>query len=180
MINFGLENWANILISIAIYIVAAFLLLFVANLIFASWFKNILKKHSAGMSVTLNAKFDNLKKLFEIMKKLNVPIDQKYIDTINSIDINSFKHQWTDECRKSREKLTYLRDEALYIARSQKNLEKNNEFITAKNNVLEMDAVYRNIVACYNADVLGYNYWIRFLPFRWFWLLIRAKLKDLI
>lgn len=180
MINFGLETWANILISVIIYVVGLVLVLFIANLIFAAWFKQILKKHSAGMSVTLNAKFDNIKKLFDIMKKLNVKFDEKYIETINSIDINSFKHQWTDECKKAREKLTYLRDEAMFIARSQKNLEKNNEFITAKNNVLEMDTVYRNIVACYNADVLGYNYWIRFLPFRWFWKMIKVKTKDLI
>ena len=132
------------------------------------------------MSVTLNAKFDNIKKLFDIMKKLNVKIDQKYLDAIDSIDANSFKHQWTEECKKSRDKLTYLRDEALFIARSQKNLEKNNEFITAKNNVIEMDTVYRNIVACYNADVLGYNYWISFWPTRWIWKMLKFKNRDLL
>lgn len=180
MINFGLETWINITLSVVIYIVGLFLLLFIANLIFALWFKNILAKHSKSMTVTLNAKYDNIQKLFSLMKKLNVKIDQKYIETLESIDINDFRDQSTPECKKAREKLTYLREEAIFLARNQIKLEKNNEFITAKNNVLEMDTVYRNIVACYNADVLGYNYWIRFLPFRWFWKLIKVKTKDLI
>ena len=132
------------------------------------------------MTVTLNAKFDNIKKLFEIMIKHDVEVDKKLIDTLNSINIMDFKIPDSEACKIARDKLTFLREEAMNIARKQIKLEKNNEFVTAKNNVLEMDSVYRNIVACYNADVLGYNYWIKFLPNRWIFKLIKLKTKNLI
>ena len=180
MINFGLEKWANIVISIAIYAVGIFLLIWITNLLFASWFKRALNKHEKSLALALNSKFDNIKKLFLIMNKLGVEFDQKYLTIIEEIKIEDFKKQNSPECKKAREQLTYLRDEAVYISRRQQKLEKNNEFITAKNNVLEMDVVYRNTVAYYNADVLGYNYWIRFLPYRWFWKMLKVKTKDLI
>lgn len=180
MFNFGLEQWANITISVAIWVVAALILLFIANIIFAIWFHQILNRHSKSLTVALNAKFDNIKKLFEIINKLGVKTDIKCKETIDAISPEDFKDQNSEICKIAREKLTYLRFEAFAVTRLQPNLEKNNEFVTAKNNVLEMDTVYRNTVACYNADVLGYNYWIRFLPFRWFWKLIKTKTKNLI
>lgn len=180
MINFGLLPWLNITLSILIYVAAAYVVLIIINLIFVGWFKKSLKLHSKSMNLVLISKFENIQKLFAIMKKLGVQIDQKYFDMIESLDVNTFKHQWLDECKKAREKLTYLKDEAIFIARKQNNLEKNNEFVNAKNNVLEMETVYRNIVAYYNADVLGFNYWIKFLPNRWIFKLAKVKTRDLI
>lgn len=180
MFDFGLEQWANITISIVIWIFAAYVLLILVDFAFLFFFKRTLHKHSRALSIMLNSKFDNVKKLFEIMKKLGVKIDPKYDDIIDSIIVFDFDKQYTDECKTGREKLTYLRDEALFIARQQKNLEKNNEFITAKNNVLEMDKVYHTTLACYNADVLGYNYWLKFLPTRWIYKLFKFHKKDLI
>lgn len=180
MFNFGLSQAWNITLSVLIWIAVVYVALFIVNLIFVIFFRRTLEIHSKSMTVTLNAKFDNIKKLFEIMIKLGVKVDGKIVETLNSIDVMDFKTQDSDECKKARDKLTYLREEAMNIARKQNKLEKNNEFETAKNNVLEMDSVYRNIVACYNADVLGYNYWIKFLPNRWIFLLFRVKGKNLI
>lgn len=180
MFNFGLENWANILLSVGIWVVAFLFAVFMFNFGCILFFNSTLKKHSKGMTVALNSKFDNIKKLYKITSKLGVKFDEKFISCLESIDPDTFKKQTSSECKSSREKLTYLRDELLYISRRNDKLEKNNEFNSAKNNVLEMDTVYRTTVANYNADVLGFNYWIRFLPFRWFWKLCRTKTKDLI
>ena len=54
------------------------------------------------------------------------------------------------------------------------------DFLQAKNNVLESDAIYRNNVTMYNADVLGYNYWIRFFPCAFVFKLFRVKKKEII
>lgn len=180
MFDFGLELWANITISVLIWLFVAYLLTIVVDLVFLIFFKRTLHKHAKSLSIALASKFDNVQKLFAIMKKLGVKIDRKYDDTIESISSMDFKKPYTNDCKMSREKLTYLRDEAMFIARTQPNLEKNNEFITAKNNVLEMDNVYHVTVSCYNADVLGYNYWLDFFPTRWIHKIRKATKKDLI
>lgn len=180
MINFGLGITWNIVISVLIYIAGLYIAMFIFNLVCLLWFRNSLHTHSKSMTVTLNTKFNNIKKLFSIMEKLGVKIDDKYAEIMKTIDVENMKRQYTPECKKVREDLTYLREEAINLARHQKNLEKNKEFTTAKNNVLEMDEVYRMIVACYNADVLGYNYWIKFLPNRWIFKIFKVREKDLI
>lgn len=176
----GLENWLNITLTVLVIVVGVLLLFFIANAMFALWFKSVLKKHAKSMTVALNAKYDNIKKLFSIMSKLGVQFDEKYVSTLNSVNVEDFRIQHSEACKIARDKLTYLRDEALFLSRRNEKLEKNNEFMIAKNNVLEMDTVYRTTVANYNADVLGFNYWVRFLPFRWIWKLLKVKTKDLI
>ncbi len=180
MFNFGLSQTWNIVLSVLIWIVAVYIVILIVNIGFVVFFKKTLNMHSKSMTVTLNAKFDNIKKLFEIMMKHEVEVEEKLIEKLNSIDVMDFKLPDSDSCKKAREKLTFLREEAMNIARKQIKLEKNNEFVTAKNNVLEMDSVYRNIVACYNADVLGYNYWIKFLPNRWVFKVCKFRSKNLI
>ena len=180
MIDFGFDLWVNILLSSLIWIAGIYLLTIIVDMCFLGFFKRTLHKHSKSLSIALNSKFDNVKKLFEIMKKLGVKIDPKFDETLDSIIVFDFAKQYTEECKIGREKLTYLRDEAMHLAKQQKNLEKNNEFNMAKNNVLEMDKVYHTTLACYNADVLGYNYWLKFLPTRWIFKLLKVHEKDLI
>ena len=73
-----------------------------------------------------------------------------------------------------------LRDEAMFIASKNSFLEKHDEFRIAKRNVLESDNVYRINIAMYNADVLGYNYWIGFLPTRYIYKILKVKRKEII
>ena len=180
MFNFGLSQTWNIVLSVIVWIAVVYIGVLIVNFVFIGFFKRTLKIHSKSMTVTLNAKFDNIKKLFDIMIKHDVETNPKLIEILNSIDVMDFKIPDSEACKIAREKLTFLREEAMNIARKQIKLEKNNEFVLAKNNVLEMDGVYRNIVACYNADVLGYNYWIKFLPNRWIFKIFRFKAKNLI
>lgn len=161
-------------------IAGLYLLVLILDLIFVFSFRKILKKHDKSLSIVLAVKYENIKKLFEIMKNFDVEIDQEILGNLYSIELSSFDNQASDVCKEARANLSYLREQAMFLATSNPRLNKHNEFIVAKQNVLENDDVYRVKLAMYNADVLGYNYWIRFLPTRFIFLMLRVKQKELI
>ena len=174
-----METWQIILLIISIIIVL-YIILFVTNIVFIFSFKSILRKHNKSLSVILNTKYDNLKRLVLILEKHQVELDKDLVDKLNSLNPKDFAKQYTKECKEARDVLSQLRNNITYISTLYPNLEKHNEFQLAKDNVIELDDVYRINIAMYNADVLGYNYWIRFLPFRYVFLLFKLKKKDLI
>ncbi len=180
MIFTSLTHQQWLWINIAVVIVLVYILGLIINLAMVAWFKRALKTHRHGMAIAAFTKFDNISKLLAILKKHNIEVDKQSLEMFESLGSNSFKHPEAKEGKEAIEKLTYLRESVMSIARKQEKLNQNEEFTLAKNNVLEMDVVYRNAVAFYNADVLGYNYWIRFLPYRYWFLLFKKKEKDLI
>lgn len=107
-------------------------------------------------------------------------MDDKYMVTIRELRIEDFISQDTEACASARATLSMLRDEAMFIASKNINLEKHDEFRIAKRNILESDNVYRINVAMYNADVLGYNYWKKFLPTRYIYKIFKVKDKEII
>ena len=114
------------------------------------------------------------------MESSGLAIDNKYYALMNDINVNDFAHQDTKECEKARAILSYLRDEALALSNKSPELNENNEFVTTKRNILEQDKIYQQFIAMYNADVLGYNFWISFRPWRWLFKLLKTKRKDII
>lgn len=157
-----------------------YLLLVILDVIFVLSFRSIFKKHNTALGVMLHTKYDNIKKMLELMNKYEITVPFKYIELINGIDFNSFRDQELPECVKARNDLAYLRNELVFLAASNENLTKNGELKRAQNAITEMDSNYRTLVAMYNADVLGYNYWINFLPTRYIKLIFRLKDKQII
>lgn len=156
------------------------ILLLILNLSLIGTFRAILNRHNKAMNVMIMTKYDNLKKIIDVLHEIGFALDEKMNNAFDSIDPKVFESQDTLECKQARDKLTYLQSEIFFLSRKNAFIENNDKYTIAKNNVLETDVVYRNTVAMYNADVLGYNYWIRFLPYRWLFLLFRLKEKELI
>lgn len=175
-----LDGWLNTLLTILVILAGIMIILLIVDLILVSMFRTILSRHNKAMDVILMTKYDNIKKVIAVLQDANIKIDEKIINTLGAIEPITFKEQDTPQCKQAREELTYLRSEIFYLFRKNPTLENNEQFVIAKNNILEMDVVYRNTVAMYNADVLGYNYWVRFLPYRWLFLLFKVKEKEII
>ena len=157
-----------------------YLLLMILDLIFVFSFRSIFKKHNTALGVMLHTKYDNIKKIIELLNKLNITIPFEYIEVLNSIDANSFKDQELPECVKARNDLAYLKNELVFMIKNDEILSKNLELKRAMDAVVEMDSNYRTLVAMYNADVLGYNYWINFLLTRYLKYIFKFKKKQMI
>lgn len=175
-----LSEGLNITLTILIAVVGVWILFLIVDLAFVFFFKTILNKHAKAMTVILNAKYENTKKLYAIFQSYNIQLEQNVIDILNKINPDDFNRQDTKEGTEARTMLSYLRDEATFISNKHKELLEKPDFAIAKSNVLELDVQYRSNIAMYNADVLGYNYWIRFLPCRFIFLMFKVKKKDII
>ena len=154
-------------------IVGTWVLLLITNLIFVGSYLTIFKKHKKAMVVVLFTKLENLKKIFSVIRQSGVDIDPKLVEKLNSISEKDFEEPGSAQYINANNTLSYLKDEVMFVANEHSDLVSSNEFNQAKKNVVEADALYRNNVTMYNADVLGYNYWIRFLPCRFVFKIFR-------
>ena len=168
------------LIIIAGSIFILYLLLFILALIFVLTFKKIMKQHSKSLMILINIKRENVIKIFEIFMDLNININPLIIEKLKEIDIAKFMTPDDPETKEVKELLSSVRDQAFLIHAQHDVLNENKDYLTAKSNILEIDKVYRTKVAMYNADVLGYNYWIKFLPTRFIFTIFKCKEKALI
>lgn len=174
-----MENWELALLIIGIVFGTAFLFI-ATDVTFILIFRKIFKKHNAALGLMLHVKYDNTKKLVDCLNKNKVNVPYKYIEVINRIKTESFINQELPECLDARNDLTYLRNELVLLTNSSEALSKNLELKRAKDAIVEMDANYRTLVAMYNADVLGYNYWINFLPTKYIKYIFKLKEKQII
>jgi len=174
-----MEAYQIVLLVLGI-ILGLYILLFIMDVVFVLMFRKIFIKHNKALEVFLHYKYDNIKKLLTILDKYNVRIGDKYLRMFDEINPDCFSNQESKLCLESRTSLSMLRDELVYLAEQNERLSKHGEIRQAKNNIIEMDANYRSLIAMYNADVLGFNYWISFFPTRFFYRLLKVKSKQII
>lgn len=174
-----LEWYESLLIAVGSFF-GLWLFVSLIGLIFFGVFSHILKKHNKALTLVLKAKYDNIEKLFLVLKDSGIKVDSNYMQRLHSIKISDFEKQDSATCAKARETLSTLRDEAMFLSERKENVSKNEIVKSAKKNILDIDTIYRNHIAMYNADVLGYNYWIKFLPNRLLFKVFRVKEKNLI
>ncbi|MCR4879419.1 MAG: hypothetical protein K5906_00465 [Bacilli bacterium] len=174
-----MEAWEITLLVIGITL-AIMILFIITDVTFILSFRSIFKKHNAALGLMLHVKYDNTKKLIDCLNKNQVTVPYRYIEVVNRIKTESFSNQESSDCLQAREDLTYLRNELVLLTNSSENLAKNMELKRAKDAIVEMDANYRKLIAMYNADVLGYNYWINFLPTKYIKYIFKLKEKQII
>lgn len=174
-----MEPYEIVIIVIA-SIVGLWLLLFFVDLIFVLGFFRIFKKHKKAITVVLYTKLENMRKLFSVMKQSGIKIEDRLVKVLNEVNENDFADPSSAEFDKSKNALSYLKDEIMFLANQYPDLNSNIDFIQAKNNISESDLIYRNNVTMYNADVLGYNYWISFVPCGFVFKLFKLKKKQII
>ena len=156
------------------------LLLLIIDLIFVGFFSALLKKHKKAMTLIMYTKLNNMKRLYGIINQSGINIDNRVTAILNDIDLRDFDDPVSKAFDKSKNNLMYVNDELLFLVNQHREMKDNIEFIQTKKNIDESEIIFRNNVVMYNADSLGYNYWIRFLPCRFIFIIFRVKKKDII
>lgn len=169
-----METWLLVLTII----VGVYLLLIAVNAIFVTSFFVIMRKHDRAIAIILKSKLDNLKDLIKILDGYNAEISQELRELCSKTSDYLLGKDRLDNVEEVKKNLSYLKSE-LYTLIEEKNYS-DDKIELISETITQLDSVYRTNVIMYNADVLGYNYWIRFLPCRYIWLLFRTKEKDLI
>ena len=177
---FLLSLGARIGIIIGISVVGLWVLALIIDLIFVTSFSSIFRKHKKALPVILYTKYEGLKTILNILQQSGMDVDNKYVALLGDISLNDLSEPGSQQFDKSRNVLSYINDELMFIASAHPELNGDDEFMQAKRNILDSDTLYRQTVMMYNADALGYNYWINFLPCRFIFKLFRVKEKKTI
>lgn len=140
-----------------------------------------MKKHNRAIQIILKTKYDSLKDLVKKLdEKWNININEETRHLLDEAGHLLEEKEFIKHCDDIKRKLSYITSYLFALCEDDERVLEDNDYILIKENVSQLDNVYRSNVIMYNADVLGFNYWVRFLPFRYLWLLFRIKLKDFI
>ena len=155
-----------------------FLLIIIVDVSFVCSFSSIMKHHAHDLTVILTNKRDNLIRLAELLNKSGVKLDKKKVESLNNFDLKRIETHDGEDAKKAREELTSYNEYLLSICESTTYKDEDGEIQRVLANISELENVYRHHLMMYNADVLGYNFWISFFPTRFIYLILKFKYKE--
>lgn len=164
----------NVFIAIAIL----YLLVVIVDVSFVGSFRSIMKHHAHDITVILTNKRDLLIKLIDFANSLGIKLDKKNTEAVRNYDVQRIIEHDGEDAKKAREELTSLCDYFVSETSQIDVLNSQSEYQKIIENINELEKVYRQHLMMYNADVLGYNFWIYFWPTRYIYKIIKFKKKD--
>ena len=164
----------TILLNTFIATAIIYLLIIILDVSFVVSFSSIMKHHAHDLTVILTNKRDNLTKLVEVLVNQGTKLDKKKVDQLHNFDLKRIETHDGEDARLAREELTSLSDYFLSIEAKNEN----EEYYRAIENINELEKVYRHHLMMYNADVLGYNFWIAFTPTCFIYKILKLKSKE--
>jgi len=174
-----LKGW-NILIFVLLILVALYLLTLIVNIVFVVSFKNMMARDNRGIRVSLSTKLDILRKAQEVIVANGLKITEKCAHSLRYLDSEDFFEAQTEDFVTSTEELVMVEKEISGILFSSRKLAKNDEVELIKSLLKDVNESLKTSTMAYNADVLGYNYWIRFTPCKFIFILFKTKIKKTI
>ena len=173
-----MELFLIILRNVAIAIAILYTLILIVSISFVWSFASIMSHHSHDITVILTNKRDNFIKLANLMNSSSVKLEKKQLDALNGFDLKRIEKQDGEDAKLAREELTSLGEYFLLMATANETSLNSEEYSHIMTNINELEKVYRQHLMMYNADVLGYNFWINFFPTRFIFKIFRLKKKD--
>lgn len=156
-------------------------LYFISVFVYLHLMKRFLKRIESQLNavdVLLAQKYDVLRLVGKLFKKFKVALPAEFEDELAPHFDERLKEVTGTERTTIRSYLLKATQAVLYYGEQDKRLAANSEFINLKKPLAEIDKDYRKAVAIYNADVLGYNYWINVFVWRWVSKAAKMKSKD--
>ncbi len=140
----------------------------------------MLRRDSKAVRVSLSGKLDSLRKLQDLLLAKEIKLSEQTTHSLRYLDPEDFVHVDSDDCNKAREELTYIEAEVKRVLADKNELQKETEIAILISLINETNNSLKFAIMSYNADVLGYNYWVRFAPYIYLYLMFRVKLKKTI
>lgn len=117
-------------------------------------------------------------KLSALLSSGGIKLEKKNLDALNNFDLKRIENQDGEDAKAARGELTSLSEYFLMMASANEAMLNQEEYQQVLTNLNELEKVYRDHLMMYNADVLGYNFWINFFPTRFVFKIFRLKKKD--
>jgi hypothetical protein len=171
-------------LTILYIVLAALLALYILGLIYCFFaildFRGRLKKRIAALSVLFGEKKDVLMSLADYYRKADLDLtdeDNKALALVASTDCKNVKEK---EAQEIHDMLSSFEKRLTYLGASNAWIRRGDEYQSLAAVLSDLDANYRRIVAIYNSDLVGYEYWRKTPLYRlWLYLLGFRKKKRL-
>ena len=173
-----MKLFLTIVLNVVIAISVFYLLLVIVDVTFVISFSSIMKHHAHDLTVILTNKRDNLAKLAENMVSHGLKIDKKKVEAILNFDTKRLEIRDDEESKAARAELTSLTEYFLAICEQNSDKDREGECVKIVDNIYELEKVYSQHLMMYNADVLGYNFWIEFFPTAFIYIILKFKKKE--
>ena len=173
-----MKLFLTICLNIVIAISLIYLLIVIIDVTFVISFSSIMKHHAHDLTVILTNKRDDIEKLAEAMTRNGVKLERKKIEKLVNFDTKRLEIRDDDDSKAAREELTSLNEYVLSMFEQKSFKNKEAECQKIVDNIYELEKVYRQHLMMYNADVLGYNFWIEFFPTAFIYIVLRFKKKE--
>lgn len=176
----SLTWWQITIIAVVCSIVGFYLLTFIISLCFVLSFKRKMKAKYKAICLQINQRYTLLTKIEEYFKEKKLKLPKEYLSLINSL--RELDTSNIDESKRL-DYLKTLNDAKAHLVFYVEQLDKyynDKNYLAFKESYLKSEDEYRRLVASYNLDVNGYNYWIRGFLFRYLFKMLRFKKKETI
>ncbi len=173
-------EWWQVLILIAFI----FLGFYVAAVI-VFWYQMIvfdrrMNKNLQAIDVLIAQKYDMLRHISKMFAQLEIQVPQEFILNVRPKFETTLLDISPDERAVIKAFLMRTAQALFYYGEINEKLVNLPEYRAIKEGYAEIDRQYRQAIALYNADVLGYNYWSHLVWFRWVSKWRKMKDKEII
>ena len=180
-----LPDWMPQPLFIALIVIggllALWIIILIVSIIFAVAFKSKLNKTSKAINLLLAQRRELMMDLITLCKKHKVNVEENDLKAIVLLErIHDF--QTLDKADRDYRVLTFTHSShnILSLCEHSKKITDDEIYADKLIEFNDIEESYRQKSAQYNADILGYNYWISVLTIKWVFRLFAKKKKDLI
>ncbi len=174
--------WFVIPIGILILVLVLFIGWNIFALIFALTFKKKLRKQSNSINLLLAQRRETVLEIVKLALSHDLELSRDDIKGINRLerieDFQSLKKEERDERIFAFIRSSY---NVIHLCDSSRKVSNDKKYEPLLDLYNGVETAYRQKVARYNSDILGYNYWIRVTGTKLFFkYILRFKNKDLL
>lgn len=167
-----LETWQNAIIVCAVALVVIYLILIYFAVTSLGYFKNKLKSSKNALKLCIAEEIYLVEELYELAGNMNLKTNALELKALkNKLDENQIQGLHTKVFQVYNEFFTNIKSNIFD--------EKTKQFLNKSYMKLEENRfIYMQITDTYNSDILGYNYWCKFILTRPFIKLLKYKKED--
>lgn len=139
-----------------------------------------IEKKMYAVNVLLAQKYDILLLLAKLFKKYKIKLPTEFEDELSPSMDENLKRLTLTERLTVRAYLMKTSQSIVYYAEQCEDIREDSEYLILKKTLVELDDSYRRASALYNADALGFNYWIHLWCLRPIAKMLHLEDKELL
>lgn len=138
-----------------------------------------LNKRRHKVDIASAQKYDVLRMIGKLFLLHQIDVPQELILSKRPHFADTLQNIKTTERKLVASFLLRTAQALFYYGEQNQSLSQNPEYIALKVTLSEVDQVFQQSLLIYNADAMGFNYWRRFLWYRWLASWMKLKERDL-